>query len=109
THKECIRQDANDEMYMTEREKYMAVLKEIKSIHEQGRPILIGTESVEASEKVSRLLNMQKLNHTVLNAKNNLKEAEIIAEAGQKGAITLSTNMAGRGTDIKLGAGIADL
>jgi preprotein translocase subunit SecA len=109
THRTCIRGDANDEMYMTEREKYNALLKEVKEIHEKGRPILIGTESVEVSEKLSRLFKLNRLEHTILNAKNNAKEAEIISLAGQKSAITLSTNMAGRGTDIKLGDGIASL
>jgi preprotein translocase subunit SecA len=109
THKKCQRDDQNDEIYMTEREKYAAILKEIIEIHETGRPILIGTESVEISEKLSRILKNQKLEHTVLNAKQNDKEAEIIAAAGTKGAITVSTNMAGRGTDIKLGEGVAQL
>ncbi len=102
THRACNRNDFDDEIYMTEREKYNAILKEIQDIHQKGRPILIGTESVEVSEKLSRILRGNKLEHTVLNAKNNAKEAEIIADAGKKGAITLATNMAGRGTDIKL-------
>jgi preprotein translocase subunit SecA len=102
THKKCIRKDFDDEIYMTEREKYHAILKEITQTHNQGRPILVGTESVEASEKLSRILKQNRLPHTVLNAKQNDKEAEIIALAGSKGAITIATNMAGRGTDIKL-------
>lgn len=105
THRKCQRVDADDEIYMTEREKYNAILKEIKVINEQGRPILIGTESVEVSEKLSRILKQNKLEHTILNAKNHAKEAEIIADAGKRGAITLATNMAGRGTDIKLQEG----
>lgn len=109
THRAMKRTEYNDEMYMTEREKYSAVLKEVKDENSKGRPILIGTESVEVSEKLSRIFKLNKLEHTVLNAKNNAREAEIISEAGQKGAITVSTNMAGRGTDIKLGSGVADL
>ena len=109
THRSCCRVDFDDEIYMTEREKYNSMLKEIREIHEQGRPILIGTESVEVSEKLSRILRGAKLEHTVLNAKNNAKEAEVIAEAGKKGSITLATNMAGRGTDIKLKEGVIEL
>ena len=85
THTPCKRADADDEIYMTEREKYNAILKEIQEIHEKGRPILIGTESVEVSEKLSRIFKQNKLEHTVLNAKNHAKEAEIIADAGQTG------------------------
>lgn len=109
THRPCIRTDTNDEIYMTEREKYNALIKDIRDVHDRGRPILIGTESVEVSEKLSRILRQNQLPHTVLNAKNHAKEAEIIANAGQGKAITVSTNMAGRGTDIKLGSGIADI
>lgn len=109
THRPCLRDDSNDEIYMTEREKYNAVLKEVRAVHEQGRPILIGTESVEVSEKLSRIFRQNKLEHTVLNAKQNEKEAEIIAHAGKRGAITIATNMAGRGTDIKLEPGVANL
>jgi len=108
TYKPCKRDDTNDEMYMTEREKYTAILNEVKEIHGEGRPILLGTESVEVSEKLSRLFKLNRLDHTVLNAKNHTKEAEIISMAGQEGAITVATNMAGRGTDIKLGKGVAD-
>lgn len=109
THRSCQRLDHDDEIYMTEREKYSALLKEIKELHEKGRPILIGTESVEVSEKLSRILRQNNLEHTILNAKNHAKEAEVIAEAGRKGAITLATNMAGRGTDIKLKEGVAEI
>ncbi|MGB7129100.1 MAG: preprotein translocase subunit SecA [Candidatus Rhabdochlamydia sp.] len=107
THHPCIRKDYDDEIYMTEREKYHALVKDIQSVHSQSRPILIGTESVEASEKLSRILKQHQLEHTILNAKNHAREAEIIAEAGSKGAITVATNMAGRGTDIKLKEGVA--
>ncbi|KPK32624.1 MAG: preprotein translocase subunit SecA [Chlamydiae bacterium SM23_39] len=109
TYTPCIREDFDDKIYMTEREKYAAIVKEIKKLYLIGRPILIGTESVEISEKLSRILKQNKLPHNVLNAKNNKREAEIIAEAGRKGAITLSTNMAGRGTDIKLTAEVKEL
>lgn len=109
THRDCKRQDFNDEIYMTEREKYNAILKDVRATHEAGRPILIGTESVEISEKLSRIFKLNKLEHTVLNAKQNDKEAEIIAHAGKHGAITIATNMAGRGTDIKLESGVANI
>lgn len=109
TYRPCQRNDSDDEIYMTEREKYNAILKEIKEVNSQGRPILIGSESVEVSEKLSRILKQNHLEHTILNAKNHEKEAEIIAEAGKKGAITMATNMAGRGTDIKLKEGVTAL
>lgn len=105
TYKPTRRDDFDDEIYMTEREKYNALLKEVRDIHAKGRPILIGTESVEVSEKLSRILRQNKIEHTVLNAKNHAREAEIIAEAGAPGAVTVATNMAGRGTDIKLKGG----
>jgi preprotein translocase subunit SecA len=103
------RNDGHDEVYMTEREKYQAIVKEIQEIHAKGQPILIGTEAVDVSEKLARILQGKGLKHTVLNAKNHEKEAEIIALAGQKGAITVATNMAGRGTDIKLEDGVEAL
>ena len=109
THHSCIRQDFNDEIYMTEREKYNAIIKDLREIHGQGRPILIGTESVEVSEKLSRICRQNKLEHTVLNAKHNEQEAEIISKAGHRGSITISTNMAGRGTDIKLEKGVPEI
>lgn len=107
TYKPCARHDFNDEIYMSEREKYHAILKEIKTIHDTGRPILIGTESVEVSEKLSRILRHNQIPHTVLNAKHHESEAEIIAQAGHHGAVTVATNMAGRGTDIKLKEDVA--
>lgn len=109
THRHCQRKDFDDEVYMTEREKYHAILKEIQEIHGRGRPILMGTESVDISEKLSRILKQNRLEHIVLNAKNHAREAEIIALAGQRGSITVATNMAGRGTDIKLGEGVAQI
>jgi len=108
TNKPCLRIDHNDEIYMSEREKYNAILKEVNEIHQAGRPILIGTDSVQASEKLSRIFKQNQLSHTVLNAKHHEQEAEIIASAGRQGAITIATNMAGRGTDIKLGDDIAN-
>ena len=109
TYRGCERKDLDDEIYMTEREKYTALVKEIQDVHGKGRPILIGTDSVETSEKLSRILKQNKLEHTILNAKNHAHEAEIIADAGKKVAITLATNMAGRGTDIKLKEGSREL
>lgn len=109
THRPCCRVDFNDEIYMSEREKYSAILKEVRTVSESGRPILLGTESVEVSEKLSRVFKQNKLEHTVLNAKQNDKEAEVIAHAGRRSAITIATNMAGRGTDIKLEPGVAEV
>src|SRR5450631_646904 len=103
------REDANDRIYKTRREKYNSVISEIRECHEKGQPVLVGTASVEASELLSRMLKLQKIPHSVLNARYHLQEAEIIARAGQKGTVTISTNMAGRGTDIKLGEGVDTL
>ncbi|HTA94997.1 MAG TPA: preprotein translocase subunit SecA, partial [Verrucomicrobiae bacterium] len=109
TNKPNIRKDANDSVYKTRREKFNAVVNEIKTLHAQGRPILVGTISVETSEMLSKMLKREGLIHSVLNAKFHQQEAEIVARAGQRGAITIATNMAGRGTDIKLGAGVAEV
>jgi preprotein translocase subunit SecA len=109
TNKDRQRLDQNDEVYMSEREKYKALLKEIDFLHNKNNPILIGTESVEVSEKLSRILKQNKIPHDILNAKNHTQEAEVISKAGSKGAITIATNMAGRGTDIKLEQGVADI
>ena len=104
-----IRKDSDDSVYKTRREKFNAVVKEIKELHTLGRPILVGTVSVETSEMLSRLLKKEGLIHSVLNAKYHQQEAEIVARAGARGAITIATNMAGRGTDIKLGEGVANV
>ncbi|MGA2175193.1 MAG: preprotein translocase subunit SecA [Verrucomicrobiota bacterium] len=109
TNKPVARKDANDSVYKTKREKFNAVINEITSIHNQGRPILVGTVSVETSEHVSRMLKRIGIIHSVLNAKFHQQEAEIVSRAGQRGSVTIATNMAGRGTDIKLGEGIAAL
>ena len=109
THMPVVRDDRNDLIYKTTREKYNAVVEEISKSHKSGQPTLVGTISVEVSELLSRMLKREGVPHNVLNAKQHQGEAEIVARAGQKGAVTIATNMAGRGTDIKLGRGITDL
>ncbi len=103
-----IRKDQQDLVYKTKREKYSAVIAEVEKLREQGRPVLVGTTSVEVSELLSRMLQQKKIPHNVLNAKQHAREAQIVAEAGLPGAVTIATNMAGRGTDIKLGPGVKE-
>ena len=109
TNRPNIRKDADDSVYKTKREKFNAVIAEIKQHHAQGRPILVGTVSVETSEMLSRMLKREGLIHSVLNAKYHQQEAEIVSRAGQRSAITIATNMAGRGTDIKLGPSVSEI
>ena len=103
------RQDHDDYIFRSKKEKYDAVVKKVKELCEKGQPVLVGTTSVEESEILSKMLKISKVSHNVLNAKQHQREADIVSRAGQKGAITISTNMAGRGTDIKLGDGVKDL
>jgi len=103
-----IRDDLDDEIYRTRHEKYNAIIEEIESQSDKGRPILVGTVSVDVSETLSRMLKRKGIPHNVLNAKHHQKEAEVVAHAGQSGNITIATNMAGRGTDIKLGEGVVE-
>ena len=109
THKPIRRSDQEDVVYRTKREKYNAVVDEIAACYERGQPVLVGTISVEVSELLSRMLKRRGVKHNVLNAKYHQQEAEIVSQAGQRAAVTIATNMAGRGTDIKLGAGVPDL
>lgn len=109
TNRPIVRDDRADLLYPTLESKFKAVVQDIKERYRKGQPVLVGTVAVETSEYLSELLNQAKIPHEVLNAKNHFKEAEIILNAGQRGAITIATNMAGRGTDIKLGLGVAEL
>jgi preprotein translocase subunit SecA len=109
THRTMIREDASDRIYRKEDAKFRAVVEEIREMHEQGRPVLVGTVSIEKSEELANMLTEAGLPHSVLNAKQHEREASIVAQAGQRGAITIATNMAGRGTDIILGFGVNEL
>lgn len=105
----CLRDDGNDSIYLTEKVKFKAVVEEVRRLNSEGRPVLVGTVAVETSEHISRLLEKARIPHSVLNAKFHQQEAEIVSRAGQRGTVTIATNMAGRGTDIKLAAGVAKL
>ena len=109
THREMIRIDYPDVIYKNEKAKYRNIVREIKELHAKGQPILVGTISIDVSEKISKMLTKEKIPHEVLNAKQHEREAEIVAEAGRKGKVTIATNMAGRGTDIKLGEGVREV
>ncbi len=109
TNRPCRRVDYNDCVYKTKREKFNAILRDVKERYDKGQPVLLGTISVEDSELLSRMLKMRNIPHNVLNAKNHARESEIVARAGEKYAVTVATNMAGRGTDIKLAPGVAEL
>ncbi len=108
TNVSCVRKDEEDLVYKTKREKYRAIIEEIEEMRNNGRPVLVGTTSVEVSELLSRMLQQKKIPHNVLNAKQHQREAQVVAEAGLAGNITIATNMAGRGTDIKLGPGVKE-
>ena len=102
TNKPIARKDLDDAVYKTKKEKYHAVVEEVKEAYAKGQPVLVGTITIDISEEISRLLSKEGIPHNVLNAKFHEKEARIVAEAGRHGAVTIATNMAGRGTDIKL-------
>ena len=109
TNRPVRRIDGNDQIYRTQREKFKAIIADVAARHEKGQPVLLGTVTVDTSEILSRMLKMAHIPHEVLNAKNHAREAEIVSLAGMRGAVTIATNMAGRGTDIKLGEGVTDL
>ena len=109
THQDMIRKDYADVIYKNEKAKYRAIINEIKELYKEGRPVLVGTISIDTSEKISKMLKKEGIRHDVLNAKHHEREAEIVAGAGQRARVTIATNMAGRGTDIKLGEGVVDL
>ncbi len=109
TNREMVRKDFPDVIYKNEAAKNKAIVSEIKELHKKGQPILVGTISIDVSEKIAKMLEKEKIPHEVLNAKQHEREAEIVAQAGQKGKVTIATNMAGRGTDIKLGEGVCEL
>lgn len=109
TNKRCIRQRLPERVFVSETEKWAAIVEEIKAVHASGRPILVGTRSVNSSQKLADLLKTERLNFQLLNAVHHLEEAQIVADAGQRDRITIATNMAGRGTDIKLGKGVSEL
>ena len=106
TNQNMIREDLNDKIYRTEKEKLNAILEDILDAKKKLQPVLVGTTSIEKSEQISKILNTKKIDHEVLNAKHHEKEAIIISKAGELGAITIATNMAGRGTDIQLGGNL---
>jgi preprotein translocase subunit SecA len=108
TNRPVVRDDQDDAVYKTKREKYNAIIDQIEDLKQEGRPVLVGTTSVDVSETISRMLKRKGVQHNVLNAKQHQREAEIVAHAGEISAVTIATNMAGRGTDIKLGSGVVD-
>ncbi|MDP5045020.1 MAG: preprotein translocase subunit SecA, partial [Leeuwenhoekiella sp.] len=108
TNRPIARDDRDDKVYKTKREKYNAVIDEVQNLVDAGRPVLIGTTSVEISELLGKMLSLRKVPHNVLNAKLHKKEADIVADAGNSGQVTIATNMAGRGTDIKLSKAVKE-